>query len=85
MAKSNMTESDKATLRNRIAAWLAEHPDSTTIEIAHGIDADEWDVQHAVLFMVNDGIATQVGKRETAENGLRPIYRMTTEVQYGNH
>lgn len=72
-----MTETDKKTLREPIAAWLAEHPDSTVAEIATGIGGDEWDVQHSVLYMVNDDIVDQVGKRRLlSEKTLRPVYRM---------
>ncbi len=70
-----MTDEKKTTLRDRILGYLAEHPDSTTSEIASGIGADWWDVQHAVCFMELNGQVSQVGRRET---NLRPIYRVTT-------
>jgi len=63
-------------LKTAILGYLAEHPDLTTAEIARGIGADEWDVQHAVCYMVNDGILRQVGKRELENGRTRPIYRV---------
>lgn len=71
-----MTEIEKKKLQERIAAWLAEHPDSTTAEIAAGIEVDAWDVQHQVLFMHNKGIVRQVGKRELGYGKTRPVYRV---------
>lgn len=71
-----MTEIEKKKLQERIAAWLAEHPDSTTAEIARGIQADEWDVQHAVCHMDVDGQVRQVGKRELGYGKTRPVYRV---------
>lgn len=71
----------KNALRERIAAWLAEHPDSTTDEIAAGIGADMWDVQHTVCFMVNDNIVQQVGKRELEGGRMRPVYRIAAAAE----
>jgi len=72
-----MTEDEKKKLQERIAAWLAERPDSTVADIAAGLGADEWDVQHQLLFMVNRDAAQQVGKRRLlGEQRPRPIYRM---------
>lgn len=63
-------------LKTAILGYLAEHQDSTTDEIAAGIGADAWDVQHAVCFMVNDKVLRQVGKRELENGKTRPVYRV---------
>ncbi len=61
---------DEPNLSARILDYLASHPDSTTIEIARGIDADHWDVQLVICRMIWFNQVTQ--KRVP----VRPIYRL---------
>lgn len=68
-------------LRIRIIGWLTDHRDSTTIEIARGIGADPWDVQHAVCHMDVDGLVRQVGKRETDDGRPRPVWSLAPDQE----
>ena len=63
-------------LSSRILGYLAEHRDSTTIEIARGIGAEVWDVQHAICHLDVDGLVRQTGKRETEGGRLRPVWAL---------
>lgn len=60
-------------LKDRILAYLADHPESTTHEIAAGLGLDFGDVQTTVCFLLVDDRIEQPGRRET-DHGLRPIY-----------
>lgn len=77
-----MTADDK-NLRARILGYLAEHRDSTTVEIARGIGADVWDVQSAVCHLHVDGAVIQTGKREGEDGRLRPTYDLQREQKNG--
>lgn len=67
---------DRHNSKKEIMDYLADHPESTTHEIAAGLNMDFGDVQTAVCFLLVDDRIVQPGKRET-ERGLRPIYRVT--------
>ena len=63
------------TLGGKIIGYLADHPESTTHEIAAGLGLDFGDVQTVVCFLLVDDRVAQPGRRET-DHGLRPIYRV---------
>ncbi len=67
---------DEPNLNDRILAHLADHPDSTSIDIARGIEADWWDVQMAVCLMAWNESVIQTGNREIEDARAKPMYRV---------
>lgn len=70
---------DEPILKEPILGYLADHPDSTSIEIARGIKADEWDVQIAVCRLIWNDSIIQAGMRPvdgTQGQLANPIYRV---------
>ena len=72
----HLTRKNDSPLRNRIAEWLRANPGSTTLQVARGVGADHWDVQHEVLRMALDGVATQHRAARTSDGAMRPTYSL---------